>query len=67
VEGLENTRILNLLEIPHFGHGKDVNKCVKKLLEVFHGGFLWLYEPVSIDVELIVFIMGLPSYGEKLT
>jgi hypothetical protein len=51
VEGLVNTGILNLLEIPHFRRGKDVNNYIKKLLEVLHGGFLWLDEPVSIDVE----------------
>jgi hypothetical protein len=26
---LYNTGIMNLLEIPHFGRGKDVNACVK--------------------------------------
>jgi hypothetical protein len=66
VTGLENIGILNLLEIPHFRWGKDVNKCVKQLLSVLHGGFLWLEEPISIDVELISFIIGLPSNGEKL-
>jgi hypothetical protein len=35
-------------------------------LSVLHGGFLWLEEPISIDVELISFIIGLPSNGEKL-
>jgi hypothetical protein len=44
-----------------------VNNCVKQLLAVLHGGFLWLDEPVSIDVELISFITGLPSNGEKPT
>jgi hypothetical protein len=65
--GLENTGILNLVEIPHFGRGKEVNNCIKKLMEVLHGGFLWMEEPVSIDVELIAFITGLPSMGESLT
>jgi hypothetical protein len=32
---------------------------------VLHGGFLWLNEPISIDVELILFITGLPSNGDK--
>jgi hypothetical protein len=54
-----------LLEIPHFRWGKYVNNCVKKLLAVLHGGFLWLEELVSIDVELISFITGMPSNGEK--
>jgi hypothetical protein len=65
--GLANTGILNLLEIPHFGRGKEANNCVKKLMVVLHGGFLWLEEPVSIDVELISFITGLPTMGESPT
>jgi hypothetical protein len=65
VEILVNTWILNLLEIPHFDRGKDVNNCFKQLLVVLHGGFLWLDEPVSIDVEIISFIIGLPSNGEN--
>jgi hypothetical protein len=63
--GLENTGILNFLEIPHFGLGKDVKNYVKKLLAALHGRFLWLEEPISIDVDLIAFITGLPSNGEK--
>jgi hypothetical protein len=51
--GLENTGILNLLEIPHFGRGKEVNNCIKQLIAVLHGGFLWMEHPISIDVELI--------------
>ena len=65
VEGLVNTGILNLLDISHFDRRKDVNNCVNQLLEVLHGGFLWLDEPVSIDVKLISFITRMPSNGEK--
>jgi hypothetical protein len=54
------------LEIPHFGRGKDVNNCIKQLLAVLHVGFLWLDEPISIDVELISFITRFPSNGENL-
>jgi hypothetical protein len=53
------------VEIPHFGRGKEVNNCVKQLMAVLHGGFLWMEEPVSIDVELIAFITGLSSMGES--
>jgi hypothetical protein len=63
--GLANTRILNLLDIPHLGRGHDVNNCIKQLMEVTHGGYLWVEEPVSIYVELIAFIIGLPSLGES--
>jgi hypothetical protein len=65
ITGFYNTRIMNLLEIPHFGHGKDVNKCVKQLLALVHGGILWMDMPISIDVDLIAAITGLPTNGEK--
>jgi hypothetical protein len=45
---------MNLLEIPHFSRGKDVNACIKQLLAcAVHGGFLWMDRPVPIDVDLI--------------
>jgi hypothetical protein len=65
IVGLYNTGIMNLLEIPHFGSGKDVNACVKQILELVHGGILWMERPISIDVDLIVDITGLPIDGEK--
>jgi hypothetical protein len=34
-------------------------------MEVTHGGYLWLEQVVSIDVELIAYITGLPSRGEE--
>jgi hypothetical protein len=60
-----NIEILNLLDIPHFGRSRDVNNCVKQLMAATHGGYLWVEEPVSIDVELITFIIGMPSRGEN--
>jgi len=39
IAGLYNTCIMNLLEIPHFGWGKYVNNCVKKLFSLVHGVF----------------------------
>jgi hypothetical protein len=65
IAGLYNTRIMNLLEIPHFGRGKYVNACVKQLLALVHGGILWMDRHVSIDVDLIAEITGLPTDGEK--
>jgi hypothetical protein len=35
---LYNYEILNLLDILHFGNGKNVGLCVKKLLARVHGG-----------------------------
>jgi hypothetical protein len=63
--GLYNTGIMNLLDIPHFGHGKHINGCVKQLLERVHGGVLWMDRPMPINVDLIATITGLPMDGEK--
>jgi len=65
-EGLENTKILNLVEIPHFRRGKEVTNYVNQLMAVLHGGFLWLEEPISIDVDIITFIKIIPSNGKSL-
>ena len=56
---------MNLLDIPHFGCGKHINACVKKLLLRVHGGILWMDRPVLINVDLIAEITGLPTDGEK--
>jgi hypothetical protein len=56
---------MNLLEIPHFGRGKDVNSCVKQLLALVHRVILWMERHVSIDVDLIAEITGLPIDGRK--
>jgi hypothetical protein len=61
---LEKSGILNLLEIPHFGRSLEINACIKLLLSCIHGGTLWLDPPVSIDTQLIAWIMGLPTIGE---
>jgi hypothetical protein len=62
---LANTRILNLLDTPHFGRGYDVNNCIKQLMAVTNRGYLWVEEPISLDVELIAFIIGFPYQGES--
>jgi hypothetical protein len=62
---LANTGILNLLDIPHFGKGHVVKNHVKKLMAVTHGGYLLMEDPISIDVEIIAFIIGVPSRGEN--
>jgi hypothetical protein len=56
---------MNLLEIPLFGRGKDVNSCVKQLLAWVHGVIFWMDRPVSIDVDLIFEITRLPTDGAK--
>ena len=61
--GLDKVVLLSLMHMPHFGHSVEVNACVKQLLVSFHGGFLWLDRKVSVDVKLIIVIMGLPLTG----
>jgi hypothetical protein len=63
---LEKTRILGLLDLPHFGRGQYTRGCIKQLLAVTHGGDIWLDKLVSIDVELNVHIIGLPAKGMDL-
>jgi hypothetical protein len=61
--GLEKTRILGLLNLPHFGRGQYTTTCIKQLLAVTHGGDIWLDKPIPITVELITQITGLPTRG----
>jgi hypothetical protein len=61
--GLEKTRILGLLDLPHFGRGQYVGACIKQLLAVTHDGDIWLEKFVSIDIDIIASITGFPSQG----
>jgi hypothetical protein len=61
--GLDKTRILGLIDLPHFDRGQYTNICVKQLMSLTHGGDIWLDKLVSIDVELIAHITGFPSRG----
>jgi hypothetical protein len=59
---LYNSRIMNLLYIPHFGSGKNFGMCIKQLVPQVHGGILWMDKPMQIDVELISKITRFPSF-----
>jgi hypothetical protein len=61
---LEGARILDMLDIPHFGRGWDIRNYVKQLMAVTHRRYLWLEQLVSIDMDLITYITGLPTWGE---
>jgi hypothetical protein len=58
-----NSGIMNLLDIPHFGCGRNVGLCVKQLLSWIHGDIIWMDRLVQLDVVLIVKITGLPTVG----
>ena len=60
---LERSELLNLLEIPHFGCGTEVNAVVRVLLSCIHGGYLWLSSRVDLNVDLIHRITGLSKHG----
>jgi hypothetical protein len=60
---LQKIRILGLVDLPHFGRGQYAIACIKQLLEVTHGGDIWLDKLVSIDVEIIASIIRLPFWG----
>jgi hypothetical protein len=55
-----------MLDILHFGHGKNVGLCAKQLLARVHGGILWMDRTGPIDVDLIAKIIGFPTSGVKL-
>jgi hypothetical protein len=55
------SRLIEPLRNPTFGRSNEINACVNMLLRCVHGGYLWLDRPVSIDIDLIVCITGLPS------
>ena len=51
--GLEQSGLLNLLLMPHFGRLGLVGMYVKQLIVCFHGGYLWLDKPYEVMVDLI--------------
>jgi hypothetical protein len=51
--------IMKLLDILHFGHGKNVRLYIKQLFSRVHGGILWMDRPIHMDVALIAKITGL--------
>ena len=53
--------------MPHFGRLNEAHACVTKLLACFHGGTLWLNTSISVIVDLIASIIGLPKAGEDPT
>ena len=52
--------------MPHFGRLNEANACIKYLLACFHGGTLWLNDPIPVMVDIIFDIMGFPKVDEDL-
>ena len=63
ITSLQPSRLLNLLQIPHFGRSNEINTVVKILLSCVHGGHLWLDHRVNITIDLIHWITGLSKTG----
>ena len=63
IASLQPSRLLNLLQILHFGRGNEINAIVKVLLSCMHGGHLWLDHRVDITIDLIHQITGLSKTG----
>jgi hypothetical protein len=63
ITGLYNSDIMNLLDIQHFKHNKNVELYVKQLVTCVHRGILWMDRLVQIDVALIANITGLPTFS----
>ena len=65
--GLEQACLLNMLNVPHFGHSTQVTIVVKKLLALVHDGNLWIGDRrIPITGELVHRITGLPKEGPDL-
>ena len=64
VQILERSGLLNLLRLPHFGCGAEVNAVVQILLSCLHGGYLWVGNKVDLNIDLIHCIIGLSKTGQ---
>ena len=61
--GLDKYGFLELIKLLYFGKPTKENACVRLLFAFFHGGYLWLDEPITIMVELILAITRIPKDG----
>jgi hypothetical protein len=59
IKEIERSMILNVMKIPHFGRHQEVEACVKLLMSCYHGGYLWLDIPMTVEPTLIHLITGL--------
>ena len=64
VQILEQSGLLNVLRLPHFGRSTEVNAVVPVLLSCVHGGYLWLGHKIDLNVNLIHRITSLSKTGK---
>jgi len=60
---LAQSKLLNVMKIPHFKRYQEVNACIKLLLFCYHGGYLWLNRCITVDRTLINQITRLSMQG----
>ena len=65
-QGLDRCGLLGLINMPHFGRFSEAYACIKYLLACFHGGTIWLNDPIPVMVDIIFDIMGFPKVDEDL-
>jgi hypothetical protein len=53
IKDLAQSNVLNVMNIPHFGHHQEDNTCVKLLLSCYHGRYLWLDQRINVDLVSI--------------
>ena len=63
-EVLNNSGLLGIINMPHFGWLDKANACAKQLLVCFHGRTLWLDIPIAVIVDLISEITVFPKARE---
>jgi hypothetical protein len=61
---LQKVGSLNLLDILDFGRIHEINACIKMLLSYVDGGYMWLDKTISINIDLIMRIIGILPQGE---
>lgn len=66
IHRVNQSRLLNLLWVPHYHHSNINLICIKKLLTLVHDGCLWLSMPIPITVLLIHWIMLFSHSGLNL-
>jgi hypothetical protein len=60
---LAQSTLVNVMKISHFNRHQEVNSCVKMLLEIYHGEYLWLNLCIIVYPSLNHQITGISMQG----